>query len=537
MQTILAAVANRSLFKTMLISSIRFNSSQFNLRNYKIIKVTGADREAFFQGQVTNDLSKISLNEGQLTARLNRTGKVQSFFFIAKLADSLLLLCPKGLTSSIKDDFEKYIIMEDVVLENCERDIWIQLNPFLNTQKAEAESFNFNFYGIESRLVFYKDESLNTTDENELEEIRILNGWPVWGADVDSSQFINDSYLNEIAISYKKGCFLGQETVAKIENNRGAAYYPVLLELDGTTKIAGEIFIQEGESNRRVGTVQYQIGNLARVLLFRDLRVMERVLELSTEKINFKAKVSSVPYYKSRSREEMAQELYHEGIKKFQQDELQIAIQFMEKALQFNPQFADVYEVLGVILGRQEKFNEAIEWMNKLQQVNPNSVMAHTNKSLYLMKLGLIAEAEAEKSLATVKSFASFGEEAKFKKELENEKKKKEEENNRREKMFLQVLEIDDSDEIALYGMADIFFQKNKFQEAIANLEKLLITNQKYSTAYLLLGKSYEGEGSIEKAKDIYAKGIIVASKLGDMMPANEMQVRLNQLIVGATIV
>ena len=49
--------------------------------------------------------------------------------------------------------------------------------------------------------------------------------------------------------------------------------------------------------------------------------------------------------------------------------------------------------------------------------------MAHTNKSLYLMKLGRIEEAEEEKSNAAVKSFSYFGEEAKKKKEDEKKVK------------------------------------------------------------------------------------------------------------------
>ena len=54
----------------------------------------------------------------------------------------------------------------------------------------------------------------------------------------------------------------------------------------------------------------------------------------------------------------------------------------------------------------------------------------------------------------------------------------------------------------------------------------------KLSTAFLLLGKAYESEGLEQKAQAIYQTGIEVASKRGDMMPANEMQSRLNQLIM-----
>jgi folate-binding protein YgfZ len=520
----------------MSLSSIRFNSSQLHLQDYSLIKVTGADRESFFQGQVTNDLSKISNYEGQLTTRLNRVGKLQSFFFIAKLPEYIFLLCPKKLITSIKADFEKFIIMDDVVLECIDRDLWIRFNAFLENDQATGPFFNFNFYGMNVRLVLDRHPEIQLTDENELENIRILNGWPKWGVDADNSQFINDSYLNEIAISYKKGCFLGQETAAKIENNRGAAYYPVLLKLESEVDLSKfqkadfQINFEDGE--RKAGTLLYQIQNILQVLLFRDFRVVGRELKLIFGTKIIQAIVMDLPYYKNFSKQDIALELYHEGVVTFQANDLDGALEYMKRALAFDPGLADAYESLGVMLGRSEKFQEAIEWMDKLLTVNPQSVMAHTNKSLYLMRLGKIEEAEAEKSLATVKSFAIFGQEAKMKKQLVEEQKKKEEEIIRREKMFLQVLEIDEEDTIALYGMADIFFQRKDFQGAIKNLEKVIAVDSKYSTAYLLLGKASEAEGDYEKAQLAYQAGIIVASKRGDMMPANEMQSRLNQLVM-----
>ncbi|MBC7540586.1 MAG: tetratricopeptide repeat protein [Bacteriovorax sp.] len=498
--------------------------------------MTGTDRESFFQGQVSNDFSMLSNYEGQLTTRLNRVGKLQSFFFIAKLPEYLFLLCPKKLITSVKADFEKFIVMDDVVLEYIASDLWIRFNAFLENDQVTGPYFNFDFYGINARLVLDRHPSIQLTDENELENIRVLNGWPKWGVDVSDNQFINDSYLNEIAISYKKGCFLGQETAAKIENNRGAAYYPVLLKLESVEDLSKfqkadfQINLEDGE--KKAGTLLYQVQNIIQVLLFRDFRVVGRELNLIFGTKKIQAIVMELPFYKNFLKPDIALELYHDGVEAFQNNDLVGALEYMKRALAFDPGLADAYESLGVMLGRNEKFQEAIVWMDKLLTVNPQSVMAHTNKSLYLMRLGKIEEAEAEKSLATVKSFAVFGQEAKMKKQLVEEQKKNEEEILRREKMFLQVLEIDEEDTIALYGMADIFFQRKEFQSAIKNLEKVIAVDSKYSTAYLLLGKASEAEGDYEKAQKAYQAGIVVASKRGDMMPANEMQSRLNQLVM-----
>ncbi len=531
MPLILAAVANPSPSKFKMLSSIRFNPTQLHLKDWSLVKVTGCDRESFFQGQVTNDLFLLELNQGQLSARLNRTGKLQAYFFIAKFADCLFLLCPNDPVLKIKNDFEKYIIMDDVSLEIMDNNPWLRFNYFLKDTPIDGLFFDFNFYGLNARLVLESHPSLPLTNENELEKIRILNGWPKWGVDVDDSYFINDCFLNEVAISYKKGCFLGQETVAKIENNRGAAFYPVLLKLneecDLSSYLKSDFLIDE----RKAGTLLYQVGQILQVKLYRDFRIAGRELEIVFADKKIKATVTDLPYYKGFSRRDIALELYHLGVSLFQDGNLDEAIDTMVRSIDFDSTLADTYESLGVILGRMGKFQEAIELMDKLLAVNPQSVMAHTNKSLYLMKLGKIEEAEAEKSLATVKSFAFYGEEAKLKKQLEIEKKKKEEDLLRREKMFLQVLEIDEEDTIALYGMADIYFHRKEYQAAIKNLEKVISVDPKYSTAYLLLGKAYEATSDKKKAILTYQEGILVSSRQGDLVPANDMQSRLNQLV------
>lgn len=512
---------------TSKLSSIRFNSCQKSLTDWALINVTGADREDFFQGQVTNDLKSLPFGEAQVTVRLNRTGKIQSFFTIARLENNLFLLCPKEMAQIILDDFNKFIIMDDVELTLLEDELHLHFNPILDERGG---LFKLNFYGISAELHTKKLESIPLADEKELEEVRFLNGYPKWKQDVDETYFINDSYLNDIAISYKKGCFLGQETVAKIENNRGAAYYPVLLKMASATPLTMTQFFIEG---KKAGELSYQKDAYVQARLFRDFRVEGRRLKINVLEKEYEAIVHYLPFYKNQTPIAIADELFHLGVEEFQKAQIDPAMEYMKKAIDFNPALSDAYESIGVILGRKEKYQEAIEWMDKLLAVNKSSVLAHTNKSLFLMKLGKIEEAEAEKSLATVKSFSMYGEEAKVKKALAEEKAKKEADLLRREQMFTQVLEMDEDDTIALYGLGDIAFFRHQFQEAVNKLSRVIILDEKYSTAYLLLGKSLEALGEIPKARGVYEKGIEVASKRGDMMPANEMQSRLNQLVVG----
>jgi tetratricopeptide (TPR) repeat protein len=207
-----------------------------------------------------------------------------------------------------------------------------------------------------------------------------------------------------------------------------------------------------------------------------------------------------------------------------------MAEQCFRLSLELDPLFADSYEALGVMLGRQERYSEAIELMDKLSQIDSSSVLAHTNKSLFLMKMGKIDEAEEQKSLATVKSFQKFGDEAKLKERVLQEQKKQEEEWTKRESMFQQVLEIDQEDTLANYGIGSIAVEKKHWDKAVAHLEKVLVVDPNYSVAYLALGKAYKAQGHKEKAISTWKEGMIIAAKKGDLMPANQMQVELQNL-------
>src|SRR5690606_18479705 len=144
----------------------------------------------------------------------------------------------------------------------------------------------------------------------------------------------------------------------------------------------------------------------------------------------------------------------------------QLAIELLQTAIALDPRFADAYEALGVIYGRHERFEEAISLMKQLAEIDPASIMAHTNMSLYLMRLGRIEEAEEAKSNATVKTFENLGKQARAKEEWQEAQQKKQAELKRRESMFLEVLELDPDDIFALFGLAEIEFTKKNFLQA-----------------------------------------------------------------------
>lgn len=494
-------------------------SKYYALKDFETLNCSGQDCERFLNGQLTNDVSSLKDNQFQGQVRLNRSGQIQAFFYLLKKnSSSYLILINKDSAETLIEDLNKFIIMDDVeISKNNKQLLSLKFSNFSN------KGFSGLFAGLNAYFQFDKADEESISKEN-LIMISDLGGEPIWNRTVKFGQLVTDSFAMLSSVSLKKGCFLGQETVAKIESRRGGSYFPVAMTGDTVT---GELYVSDTRVGEVFGKAFYRDTSYTIATLKREYRVEGRLISFDDDK---KAKVTYLPLWKSFNLEKFSDDLYSKAVGLFQDGQDNEAIEILYDIIELNPTYTDAYESVGVILGRQERYEDAIELMDQLMVLDDKSVMAHTNKSLYLMKLGKIEEAEEEKAQATLKSFARFGEEAASKKEQERLLEEKKSELMRREQMFKDVLAIDEEDSLANYGLADILHSRGEYQESILYLDKVIKAEPRYSVAYLLLGKSLIKNNLQEKAVSILTEGVKVASKNGDLMPASEMQSLLNEL-------
>ncbi len=518
-----------------MLNRYRFHSGQFTYDFYSLT-ISGGDATSFLHNQTTYDVLNMQSGEFHLASMLDPQGRVETYFWILKKTSDYILLIPKRILERTIIRLNKFLIAEDVEISEAILSPWtILLGPKGASYLLDRKHLAFAGDFFEDEGILLQGEiplSTNIIPTEDIEQWRGLAGFPSLDGEDCPNDIINNHRLFDLTVSLKKGCYPGQETVAKIHYNRGAAYAPVLLKLE--TKPTIEIFpceisVHEKKIGKLVGLYEWENHWYLSASLLRDFRVegLDLTADISTDTL--KAKVVYFPLFSS-GKEGKALELFYLGCDFFKKDNLEAAEEALHLAIELSPSFADAYESLGVILGRSERFQEAISMMEKLVEVDPTSVMAHTNMSLYLMKLGKIDEAETQKSLATVKSFQKFGEEAKLKENLEKKKQAELEELARREDMFRQVLEIDADDTLANYGLGTIFLDKEEYAEAITCLEKVIEQDAKYSVAYLALGKAYMALSQKDQARDIWDRGIKVAASKGDLMPANQMQSLISKI-------
>jgi folate-binding protein YgfZ len=511
------------------------------LPGWALVEVTGSHRERFLSSQVTSDLTALDEGGSQLSALLDRSGRVQAFFFLRRNSGCFELLLPEAVAEHCVDRLEGHIIADDVTIRRRRvGPMRIVLGPAavaMIDENGDADRFPVAGWGGRG-FVTWSDRELGFPDlsEEELDTRRTLGGPPEWGREIQRDQLINETSLLDSAVSFSKGCYLGQETVAKVASHRGAVRAPMLLEVAETgilpDRVVGEWFDvgERGRAGQVLSAARWENRRWLQVSLHRELRVIGREMTCTfADGRSVRVGVHPAPILRPPSREEMADRLTVAASAAFAEDHSDRALELLERATMICPNSADAFESMGVILGRLGRHREAIDRMRRLLEVDPSSVMAHSNLSLFYNQLGDIESAERHLALATRLSFggsATAGSE----KTLGEEAVDREADRTRRERLFLQVLEIDPEDALAHFGLGELALERRQFDRAVDHLERAVRSDPSHSAAILSLGAAVEGLGDAVRACDVYERGIETAAKKGDLSTAQKMQERLNAL-------
>jgi folate-binding protein YgfZ len=193
------------------------------------LRVTGADRFRFLNGQITNDLRKASETTAIEACVLNAKGKLNAHIFISALGESLLINAEPELRETLGARLERYIIADDVQIE----DVTDEFSVFHVVSEEPPASGSGR---IVSALRFaatgwdvWSDSPHHDAIRDELaseylfidsaaaDVMRIEQGLPRWGRELTDQIIPTEANLEQRAIDYQKGCYIGQEVISRIK--------------------------------------------------------------------------------------------------------------------------------------------------------------------------------------------------------------------------------------------------------------------------------------------------------------------------------
>lgn len=166
------------------------------------VRVSGGDRVRFLQGMCMGDVGKLPRGGWLRTATLSAKGRLLSIYDLVAGEEDLLLLCQPGLAEATRALLERHAIADDVSFELVDG---LPVHRVWDTPDA-----------VWSAPPIFAPPPGEAASAEEVEVRRIEAGLPLYGVDVGDDSFPFETPLARL-IDYQKGCYLGQEPVARVK--------------------------------------------------------------------------------------------------------------------------------------------------------------------------------------------------------------------------------------------------------------------------------------------------------------------------------
>lgn len=247
------------------IGTLQLENSLCALQNMSLLYVGGDDATDFLQNQLSNDINAIDENLLQISSFSNAKGRMLGIFRVIKIEGGYLLLMPSSILQSMHSTLQKFIIRSKVILADItdtfacfslvtdqQPIITDDLLPSQVNQVNQSDSLiSIRLQNVDDQfryLLMSNDVAeaikvwqsfsalltINKADNWRLQEI--LSAVPVVYPETEGAFVLQMSNLQLIdGVSFKKGCFPGQEVVARMQYLGKLKRRMYLAEIDTTT--------------------------------------------------------------------------------------------------------------------------------------------------------------------------------------------------------------------------------------------------------------------------------------------------------------
>jgi folate-binding protein YgfZ len=203
-----------------------------------VLAVRGGDRLSWLNGLVTADLAPLGAKDAPAVYGLavNKTGRILADLYAVADEGRILLAVPEDAREDLAASLDHYLVMEDAeVTREDGLAAWVAHGPGAGKVLAAARAAGgaggaLDVTGLGGAVVVGAPASVAGAVEKATLEaggavgddaawnaLRLGRGVPRFGADFDKTTYPQEAGLEKIAVSFNKGCYLGQEVVCMLE--------------------------------------------------------------------------------------------------------------------------------------------------------------------------------------------------------------------------------------------------------------------------------------------------------------------------------
>ena len=221
------------------------------LKNRTLIRLSGKDVQPFLQGQFSNDINALDEGVVQINAYCQHQGKIIALVWVMKKDEDFYVSFPADLEEVVAKRLNMFKMMSDVTITEVSNGI-IQLGVI-----DEVFDNSFKLNDQQSIALVDNVDGINFSNSEIWEQACIENGLPEVYLNT-SEQFVPQLLnldIDEVGVSFTKGCYPGQEVVARLHYLGKSKRRLRTFECEGDIVVGDELIATHSTSSKASGMV------------------------------------------------------------------------------------------------------------------------------------------------------------------------------------------------------------------------------------------------------------------------------------------
>jgi len=258
----------------------------------QLVAVEGPDAESFLQGLLSQDVAGMEPGEMRRSLLLSPQGKLRALLWVARdVGDRFNLITDRGEMVAADLDRFRIRVKAEVrsprpILEAWGRaSIDALARPDTNQAlRADLGTAVRWFLPTGDAVALLSAGAVEVADPEAITAVRVEEGEPEMGRDIDEATIPQETGLEAVAVSFSKGCYLGQELVARIDSRGHVNRRLVGITVAGDASEGAALFYQGKQVGKLTSVVRSPgIGAIIGLAMLRREVVSDAKLDLEIE--------------------------------------------------------------------------------------------------------------------------------------------------------------------------------------------------------------------------------------------------------------